>query len=246
MTRLYALLAQVQDVATHFDAECGISDYQPTDIVEGLQGPVVTQRGGDRQLEAMRWGFPRITREMRERGEADDIIGLVADLTNPLWEEVVQDMHNRCLIPLTHFANPAGDSGEKTRTWFSVKEQPIVAWAGFWAETEETGPVYAGMTMTANAAVMTTNDRMPVLLERHEWGVWLNGGIRDVIGLQFAPPLSPKRMLVNRTRDRWRSGKLPFVEQLTLLRRQKSCGVRTVCSQAHLVQSRHASLMPSG
>ncbi|MEJ5978861.1 SOS response-associated peptidase family protein [Novosphingobium sp. PS1R-30] len=217
MTRLYALLAAAQDVADHFDAECDIADYHPSDVVEGLQGLVVTQRSGDRRLEAMRWGFPRMTREMRERGEHSDIIGLVADLTNPLWEDVVQDRRNRCLIPLTHFANPTGDSGEKARTWFSVKEQPIVAWAGFWAETEEIGPVYAGMTMNANAAVMPTNDRMPVLLERHEWGVWLNSGIRDVIGLQFAPPLSSKRMFVNRTRDRWRSGKLPFVEQLTLL-----------------------------
>lgn len=217
MTRLYALLSSAQDVATHFGATCELPEDRPSDIVEGLQGLVVTERSGERRLEAMRWGFPRMTREMRERGEHSNIIGLVADLTNPLWEDVVQDRRNRCLIPLTHFANPAGDSGEKTRTWFSVKEQPIVAWAGFWAETEETGPVYAGMTMTANAAVMPTNDRMPVLLERHEWGAWLHGGIRDVIGFQFAPPLSPKRVLVNRTRDRWRSGKLPFVEQLSLL-----------------------------
>jgi hypothetical protein len=36
----------------------------------------------------------------------------------------------RCLIPLTGFAEPAGPKGEKTRTWVTVKGQPIFAWEG--------------------------------------------------------------------------------------------------------------------
>ena len=217
MTRLYTVLSPIEDVAAHFGVPCPPIESSPTDIVEGLQGLVVVERAGRRHLEQMRWGFPRLTREMRDRGEHADIIGLVADLTNPLWEDVVRDPRNRCLIPLTHFANPDGDSGEKTRTWFSVKDAPIVAWAGFWASTEETGPVYAGMTMQANGAIPPTNDRMPVLLEPHEWQTWLRCDIRDVIGFQFAPPIAAKRMAINRTRDRWRSGKLPWIEQLSLL-----------------------------
>ena len=33
----------------------------------------------------------------------------------------------RCLIPLTGFAEPAGPKGAKTRTWVTVKGQPIFA-----------------------------------------------------------------------------------------------------------------------
>lgn len=217
MSRLYTVMASVAEVASHFQATHDPIDYGPRDIAEGLQGFVVVEQSGERWLKQMRWGFPRMTREMRERGEMSDIIGLVADLTNPLWADVVQDRRNRCLIPVTHFANPDGTSGEKTRTWFSVWDQPIVAWAGFWAEVEEIGPVFAGMTMEANSAIPPTNDRMPVLLERHEWGAWLHGGISDVIAFQFSPPLPAKRMIVNRTRDRWRGGKLPTGDQLSLL-----------------------------
>lgn len=61
------------------------------------------------------------------RGEGPGRIGLVADLTNPMWEQVVVDTRYRCLIPLTHFANPNGDPGAKTRTWFSVAGEPLVA-----------------------------------------------------------------------------------------------------------------------
>jgi len=143
---------------------------------------------------------------------------MVADLTNPMWEETIKDPKYRCLIPITHFANPDGDSGAKTRTWFSVKDQPIIAWAGFCRNMREGGPVYAGMTMEANSAIPPTNDRMPVLLEDHEWDEWLTGSVRDVIRFQYWAPIAADRMVVQRTDDQWRSGaRPPAFEQPALL-----------------------------
>jgi len=46
------------------------------------------------------------------------------------------------------------------------KDEPLVAWAGFCRNLPDVGPVFAGMTMAANDAVMPYNDRMPVLLAR--------------------------------------------------------------------------------
>jgi len=127
----------------------------------------------------------------------------------------VVDPRQRCLIALTHFANPDGVPGEKTRTWFSVRDHPILAWAGFWRSTPD-GPVYAGMTMTANEAVMPTNDRMPVLLDPHEYDRWLHGPIEDVIAFQFRPPFPAHRMMQDATNGRWRSDTLPS-RQVALL-----------------------------
>ncbi len=134
---------------------------------------------------------------------------MVADLTNPMWEHTVVQPHYRCLIALTHFANPSGDPGAKTRSWFSRKDAPLMAWAGFCRSTPEFGPVFAGMTMTANEAVMPYNDRMPVLLASDEFDRWLRGSIRDVIDFQFREPVAADRMNVVHTQDRWKSGKLP-------------------------------------
>ena len=119
------------------------------------------------------------------------------------------DPRYRCLIVLTHFANPDGHQGEKTRTWFSVVGQPIMAWAGFCRNTPEFGPVYAGMTMEANEAIPPTNDRMPVILAPAEYDSWLYGSIEDVIRFQFRPPIAADRLVVERTDDLWRSGDLP-------------------------------------
>ncbi|MFZ2994641.1 SOS response-associated peptidase family protein [Sphingobium sp.] len=157
----------------------------------------------------MTWGFPRLTKDMRERGEDPGRVGMVADLTNPMWEEMVVEPRYRCLVVLTHFANPAGDEGAKTRTWFSVKDQPIAAWAGFCRNIPGEGPVYAGMTMEANEAIPPTNDRMPVLLDPSEYDDRLRGGIRDVIRFQFRPPLPADRVLVQPRKDLWRSGSPP-------------------------------------
>lgn len=43
---------------------------------------------------------------MRREGEPPSRIGLVAVLTNPLWDRIVVDPKYRCLIALTHFGNP--------------------------------------------------------------------------------------------------------------------------------------------
>ena len=209
MSRLYTAMASAADIAAHFCADVSSPIAVPTEVIEGNPGLVVLENGGRRLLKNMSWGFPRLTRDMRLRGDPPGRLGLVADLTNPMWEQLVVDPRYRCLIPISHFANPDGDPGEKTRTWFSVTGEPLLAWAGFCRNTPDFGPVFAGMTMTANALVEPYNDRMLVLLARDEYERWLHGSIQDVIAFQFQPPLASERMTILNTQDRWKSGKLP-------------------------------------
>lgn len=202
-------MASAREIAGEFGATYPQDLVVPEQTVEGLMGLAVFEAAGRRVLRAMRWGFPRRARRGRLPDEGPDRIGLVADLTNPMWEHVVVDPRYRCIIPITHFANPDGPSGAKTRTWFSVKGQPMFAWAGFCRNTEELGPVYAGMTMDANNAVAPLNDRMPALLEPDEIERWLRGSIQDVIDFQFRPAVAGSRMIVEQTKDRWRGEGLP-------------------------------------
>lgn len=209
MSRLHSLRAQIEDVARFLHAEPAGSITVPPDVTEGREGVVMFETGGRRRLRLMRWGFPRRIRDERLRDKEPDIIGLVADLTNTMWEQTVVDPRYRCIIPITHFGNPDGDVGAKTRTWFSIRDQPIMAWAGFCRNIPDVGPCYAGMTMEANAAIPPANDRMPVLLEPHEHDRWLHGSIQDVIGFQFRPPIAADRMDVIHTDDAWRGGGPP-------------------------------------
>lgn len=191
-------------VAERFGADAPADLVVLLETTEGCAGIVVISRDGRRLLRSMTWGFPRPSIAARH-GAAPEQVGLLADLTNPMWEGLVQDPRYRCLIPITHFANPDGEPGAKTRTWFAVEDQSIMAWAGFCRNVDGV-PTYAGMTMEANAAIPPTNDRMPVLLENTEWDEWLGGSISEVIRFQFRPPIAGDRMRVERTDDRWRSG----------------------------------------
>jgi len=209
MSRLHTILADVHDIAMLFGVDPVPTVEHADEMVGGNRGLVLRESHGRRVLQTMTWGFPRIDQEMRDRDEPVGRIGLVADLTNPLWDKTVVDPRYRCLIVLTHFANPDGQQGAKTRTWYSLADQPIMAWAGFCRNTPEFGPVYAGMTMAANEVVAETNDRMPVLLAPSEFYTWLHGSIQDVISFQFGHPASADATIVLRTDDPWRSGGLP-------------------------------------
>jgi putative SOS response-associated peptidase YedK len=209
MSRLHSLRAPIDDVAALLHAEPVAGVAIPQDVTEGRSGLVMFEASGRRRLRLARWGFPRRLRDPRMAGKEADIIGLVADLTNPMWEQTVVDPRYRCIIPITHFGNPDGEPGSKTRTWFSVRGQPITAWAGFCRNIPEIGPCYAGMTMEANAAVTPTNDRMPVLLEHDEIDTWMHGSIQDVIRFQYREPLAADRMDVTHTDEAWRNGGPP-------------------------------------
>lgn len=206
MARLYAVISSAAEIAARLEFATQSDVDLPSELVEGMTGPIVVERDGTRLLRMASWGFPRYTSEMRWRGEPVGRIGLVANLTNPLWDRVAVDPRYRCLIPLSHFANPEGVSGKKTRAWFSSADGSLLAWAGFVKKSEEFGVVYAGLTMDANELVKPYNDRMPLLVGPEEYDRWLHGTISDVIALQFRPPPPSELFAIHHTKDRWNSG----------------------------------------
>jgi putative SOS response-associated peptidase YedK len=186
MCNLYAVRKTVEEVASYFEAEAPKPLDAGADTAKGGRGLIVRAVGnGRRVVQALRWGFPRLTREMRERNAPPEPVNLVANLTSPMWAEMVVDPRYRCLIPVEQFAEPDGLPGKKTRTWFGVKGEPLFAWAGFCRNTDIWGPCYGGMTSDSNDAVKRFNPRMPALLHIEEWDRWLSCHMQGVIGIQF-------------------------------------------------------------
>ncbi|MDR6670193.1 SOS response-associated peptidase family protein [Rhizobium sp. 1399] len=206
----------MDEITANFGIDVPPSCDVPTETIEGAQGLIVIEKDGLRLLKSAPWGFPRQTREMRQNGEPHSRIGLVADLTNPLWDRTVVDPRYRCLIPMTGFAEAEGVKGSMTRTWFSVKGEPVFAWGGLWRVSDEWSSVYSGAMTNANEAVAPVHDRMPVLLHADEYDLWLHGSLGDLLALQERkyPAAS---MLMERTNDLWVKKKSTGTEEPALL-----------------------------
>jgi putative SOS response-associated peptidase YedK len=113
-----------------------------------------------------------------------------------------------CLIPLTGFAEAEVPKGSKTRTWVTVKGQPIAAWGGLWRDSAAWGPVYSGAMTDCNEAMRPLHDRMPVLLHPDEYDQWLHGSFDDLVAFQQG--CFPDDLIeITPTTDLWLKKKVP-------------------------------------
>ena len=178
MCNLYTVRKSRDEVEAFFRArKPAVEVNLPDDILPGTPGLVVREADGGRVLQSMVWGFPMRFASMKP-GSKPKPVNNIADIAKFTWKALAQKPGSRCLIPLTSFAEPEGAKGAKTRTWVTVKGQPIAAWAGLWRDSDEWGPVYSGAMTDCNDAMRPLHDRMPVLLLPDEFDVRLQGIIR--------------------------------------------------------------------
>ncbi|ALJ12387.1 SOS response-associated peptidase [Sphingopyxis macrogoltabida] len=203
MCNLYTVRKSAAEVAAHFSAAVPTSFNTPEETLPGYPGMVVREAEGQRLLQSMVWGFPRPTKsKVTGLPIKPKPVNNIADLDNFMWRHIAPKPQHRCLIPLTGFAEAEGEKGSMTRTWFSVKGQPIFAWAGMWRQSDEWGAVYSGMMTECNEAIRPVHNRMPVLLQRDEYEAWLQGDLNTVVS--FRDRCFPNELIeMNRTDELW-------------------------------------------
>ena len=196
MCNLYRLTKAHAAVAQLFSAKLGSVGNAREEVYPGYPGLVVA-RG---ELRSMVWGFPLVLKGKNgqplkpkpvNNARADKLDGF-------MWRYSFHE--RRCLIPVSAFAEAEGEKGAKTRTWFTLPDQPLFAVAGIWRDTPEWGPAYSMVMTEACIHVADVHDRMPVILRRQDWGDWLDGA-PDNAALLCRP--YPDLMVVNRTAERW-------------------------------------------
>lgn len=191
-------------MAAHFGVENPVqTNAGGADVYPGGQGLVLREVEGALSLQSMTWGFPR-PQKSKKTGLPikPKPVNNIADLTNFMWRHIAPRPQNRCLIPLTAFAEAEGEPGRMTRTWFSVIDRPLVSWAGMWRDSDEWGPVYSGLMTDCNEAIRSYHDRMPVLLHPEDHERWLHGDLADVES--FRDRCFPDELIVvDRTPDLW-------------------------------------------
>ena len=184
MCNLYTVKKSVDEIAAFFGvAASGNRPNVPEELYPGAPGLVVREEDGTRLLESMVWGFPLRLKTMKPNAKPIPVNN-IAELTKGMWVGLARKPQWRCLIPATGFAEAEGEKGRMTRTWFSLRDEPIFAWAGLWRVSDEWGKVYSGVMTDANVDIASVHDRMPVILHRDEWGTWLHGSFEECCALK--------------------------------------------------------------
>ncbi|HEY0114570.1 MAG TPA: SOS response-associated peptidase family protein [Allosphingosinicella sp.] len=212
MCNLYRTKASAEEIAALFRATIPTAfNAPPGDVYPGGPGMVVREQDGQRIVQGMTWGFP-LAQKSKKTGQPikPKPVNNIADLSSFMWRFIAARPEHRCIIPLTGFCEAEGEKGSKTRTWFSVKERPISAWAGMWKDSPEWGAVYSGLMTDCNEAIRPVHNRMPVLLHEEDYDIWLRGSLDDVLSFQgrcFPDELTG----MERTADPWLARSRPAV-----------------------------------
>jgi putative SOS response-associated peptidase YedK len=119
-------------------------------------------------------------------------------LYTPFWRDSFS--RRRCLIPVSQWAEPEGEAGRMTRTWYGMSAGEVFAIGGIWRPTAEWGQTYAMVMVDSSPVMAEAHDRMPVILRPEQWGIWLQGAPEEAFALVRT---WPGGLSVERTSDRW-------------------------------------------
>ena len=161
--------------------------FNPVELYPKSRAYVVRKTGEGIGLDVMSWDVLG--------GQAKWPMTNVRQLGLPQWRRLAEKPENRCLIPLTEFAEWTPDKYEvgqgppiKGEMWFETTDQPVFAIAGFWQMTAK-GAGFAMVTCDPNELVAPVHPKaMITILKPEDQELWLSGSYDEITRLQRPYP----------------------------------------------------------
>ena len=180
----YRLSRRKQIVEEYFDAH-GDEDWGPRYNIAPTQPvPVIRQHPHEprRVFSLMRWGLiPNWAKDMS--GSAGMINARSETATmKPAFRDPMR--FRRCLVPADGFYEWRKTGTSKQPYCFEVNDGQLFAFAGLWDGWRDPSGQWIRscsiLTRTPNALTSPVHDRMPVILSREAYDLWLDPGRTDV------------------------------------------------------------------
>ena len=152
----------------------------------------IRQTDEGRLASAMRWGLiPSWSKEPRTKFP---LINARAETvaTQPSFRSSFK--RKRCLVPATGFYEWTGPKGGKQPHHITVGDGEPFAFAGLWDSWHDELESCTILTCEANALMAPLHDRMPVILPRDAWDLWLDPESPRELLESLSKPLDPHVM----------------------------------------------------
>jgi putative SOS response-associated peptidase YedK len=196
----YRLSLRKQIIEQYFDTH-GDEDWTPRYNIAPTQPvPVIRQHPKEprRVFSLMRWGLiPPWAKDMSGSAGMINARSETA-ATKPAFREPMK--FRRCLVPADAFYEWRRTSAGKQPFCFEIHDGELFAFAGLWDGWREPSGQWIRscsiLTTTPNSVTSPVHDRMPVILNRDDYDLWLDPGMTNVEGLSDL--LKPFNALVMR------------------------------------------------
>lgn len=180
----YRLSRRKPIIEEQFDAAPWDEDWNPRyNIAPTQQVPVIRQHPREpvRQISNMRWRL--VPHWAKDASGAAGTINARSETAadKPAFRDPLK--FRRCMIPADGFYEWKRTGTSKQPFCFEVDEGELFAFAGLWdGWRDPTGQWLKScsiLTTTPNAVISAVHDRMPVILDRESYDLWLDPGMTN-------------------------------------------------------------------
>ncbi len=195
----YRLARKKEILAETFDAENEVEWSPRYNVAPGQDVPVVRQDAARpvRSLSLMRWGLIPFWAKEANAGYKMINARMETLSSKPAFREALQS--RRCLIPSDGFYEWVKNSKDRSPFCFMLEDDSVFALAGLWDRWKtpekkwiETCSI---VTTPANSLLAGVHDRMPAIVERENYDLWLDPGFRKTEELlDLLKPYDPSVM----------------------------------------------------
>jgi putative SOS response-associated peptidase YedK len=181
----YRLSRRKQIIEEHFDCGPWDDDWSPRYNIAPTQPiPVIRQHPKEptRQISTMRWGV--VPHWAKDASGAAGTINARSETAaeKPAFRDPMR--YRRCLIPADAFYEWKRNGASKQPYCFEVNDGEMFAFAGLWDGWKSAEGQWIKtcsiLTTIPNAVTASVHDRMPVILDRESYDLWLDPGMTNV------------------------------------------------------------------
>jgi putative SOS response-associated peptidase YedK len=188
----YASFLPAEALARIFDTVNPLPNLEQTwNMAPTRDAPVVRQsREGERHLDALKWGLiPYFTKDLAKARKPINARSETIAKSGMFKEAFAR---RRCLVPAPVYYEWRDDPGGKTPFAVGRVDGDPVAFGGIWetwrSPEGEMLQTFATITIDANDLLAAIQDRMPVMIEKADWPVWLGEAEGDAAALLRPAP----------------------------------------------------------